>query len=154
VYIHIPIHPTHMRNKHSHRGHTDSHNIMYSVHKCSIAKERSVYWRKREGRGSIQPQGEDDPRSLGDHVASPGLKFTDLVVPSDVQRVTQILDTKSEHGSADAMAHVFRTHLMDSYDSKFCAEVFQVKFTLASGAKCHIVGLRRREEIGSRCVLR
>lgn len=71
-----------------------------------------------------------------------GLKFTDLVVPSDVQRVTQILDTKSEHGSADAMAHVFRTHLMDSYDSKFCAEVFQVKFTLASGAKCHIVGLR------------
>lgn len=71
-----------------------------------------------------------------------GLKFTDLVVPSDVQRVTQILDTKSEHGSADALAHVFRTHLMDSYDSKFCAEVFQVKFTLASGAKCHIVGLR------------
>ena len=80
---------------------------------------------------------------------SPGLKFTDLVVPSDVQRVTQILDTKSEHGSADALAHVFRTHLMDSYDSKFCAEVFQVKFTLASGEKCHIVGLRRS---GSRCV--
>ena len=117
------------------------------VRKISLLKKK---------RGSIQPQGEDDPRSLGDlgdHVASPGLKFTDLVVPSDVQRVSQILDTKSEHGSADAMAHVFRTHLMDSYDSKFCAEVFQVKFTLASGAKCHIVGLRRREEIGSKCVV-
>eukprot|EP00438_Fugacium_kawagutii_P000250 Skav212295 [mRNA] locus=scaffold732:580975:584797:- [translate_table: standard] len=68
-----------------------------------------------------------------------GVKFTDLVVPSDVDRVTQILETR---GDGSAAAHHFRTNLSDSYESKFCAEVFQVKFTMASGEKCHIAGLR------------
>lgn len=64
-----------------------------------------------------------------------GVKFTDLVVPGDVDRVTQILETR---GDGSAAAHHFRTNLYDSYDSKFCAEVFQVKFTMATGLQpCH-----------------
>jgi len=70
-----------------------------------------------------------------------GTKFIDFVIPTDSERVSEILEN---HGrdSNDALAYAFRTHLVDSYASKFRTEVFQVKYTMESGEKCHIIGLR------------
>jgi len=70
-----------------------------------------------------------------------GTKFIDFVIPTDSERVSEMLEN---HGrdSNDALAYAFRTHLVDSYASKFRTEVFQVKYTMESGEKCHIIGLR------------
>ena len=72
-----------------------------------------------------------------------GTKFTDLVVPTDVDRVTEMLENSGEPNRASAYANAFRTYLVDSCATKFRTEVFQVKYTTASGENCHIIGLRQ-----------
>ena len=59
---------------------------------------------------------------------------------TDSERVTELLCRDS---GGRAYATAFHMHLVDSCASKFRTEVFQVKYTTASGEKCHIIGLRR-----------
>lgn len=68
-----------------------------------------------------------------------GTKFTDLVAPTDFERVTELLRRDS---GGRTYATAFRMHLVDSCASKFQTEVFQVKYTTAGGQKRHIIGLR------------
>lgn len=69
-----------------------------------------------------------------------GTKFTDLVAPTDFERVTELLRRDS---GGRTYATAFRMHLVDSCASKFQTEVFQVKYTTAGGQKRHIIGLRQ-----------
>ena len=77
-----------------------------------------------------------------------GLAFSDLLGP-DSERVNQRLQKQGEDKatpSAATTAHVFQTHLVDSSGNRFCIEVFQVKYTLTDGQKCHTLGLRSLED--------
>lgn len=77
-----------------------------------------------------------------------GLAFCDLLGP-DSERVNQLLRAHGEDKaspSAATTAHVFQTHLVDSSGNRFCIEVFQVKYTLTDGQKCHTLGLRSLED--------
>ena len=73
-----------------------------------------------------------------------GTKFIDFVAPADSERVSELLENHGRDSKDTlAYAYAFRTHLVDSYASKFRTEVFQVKYTMESGETCHIIGLRQ-----------
>ena len=70
-------------------------------------------------------------------VSLEGRKLTDFIAPGEAERAQEILMSQS-----DRAAHVFHTHLVDSYSSKFRTEVFQVKYAMMDGRECHLLGLR------------
>lgn len=76
---------------------------------------------------------------LGRGAGLKGTSFTDFVASSDAERAAELLLSTSENGCT---ARAFHTHLVDSCSSKFRTEVFQVKYWMANGKQCHLLGLR------------
>eukprot|EP00438_Fugacium_kawagutii_P029910 Skav232656 [mRNA] locus=scaffold698:51246:54002:+ [translate_table: standard] len=83
---------------------------------------------------------------LGRGAGLKGTSFTDFVASSDAERAAEILLSTSENNGT---AHAFHTHLVDSCCSKFRTEVFQVKYWMANGKQCHLLGLREFTDLKS-----
>ena len=74
-----------------------------------------------------------------------GSKFTDFVASGEAERAAEILTTSDNVNGA----HAFHTHLVDSCCSKFRTEVFQVRYRMANGKQCHLLGLREFTDLKS-----
>jgi len=98
-----------------------------------------------------------------------GCNFLDLMVSEDAVRAMsflgvapqdkQMVQSQSSFSSDDGAfptrqsksitARAFHTRLVDSYNTKICMEVFQVKYSKLDGSTCNLLGLRDFTDVKS-----
>jgi len=79
-----------------------------------------------------------------------GANFLDFMVPDDALRVQDILGSEARPSDSSLaispgrqiMARAFHTRFIDSYNTKICMEVFQVRYSKLDDQKCYLLGLR------------
>jgi len=76
------------------------------------------------------------------HASLKGMKFTKFIAQAEGDRCTSLLEEATGCGVGEVSAQAFHTHLVDSCSSRFRTEVFQVKYCMADGQMCHLIGLR------------
>mmetsp|Transcript_39700 Transcript_39700/g.91768 ORF Transcript_39700/g.91768 Transcript_39700/m.91768 type:complete len:585 (+) Transcript_39700:42-1796(+) len=87
---------------------------------------------------------KDSPRSLN------GMKITDCMPSVEATRAEEFFTEFMSQDPSVGPAHAFHTRFVDSYASKLCAEIFQVKYSEMDGTPCHLVGIRDFTDIADR----
>ena len=71
-----------------------------------------------------------------------GRLFTELMQPPDARRAEELLRKSQRSEDELITAQAFHTRLVDSYSSKICVEIFQVRYSKSDGCEYHLLGVR------------